>query len=52
MTEQERATLQRVNLRVKGKILKAKFQQGEERVQTLHSALVDYGMLLLDMRYN
>ena len=52
MTETERAQLQRVNLRVKGKILKAKFQQGEDRVQTLHSALVDYGMLLLDMRYN
>lgn len=52
MTETERAQLQRINLRVKGKILKAKFQQGEDRVQTLHSALVDYGMLLLDMRYN
>lgn len=51
MTDEERAKLQRVNLRVKGKILKSKFEEGDQRVETLHSALLDYGMLLVDLRY-
>ncbi len=51
MTDEERGKLRRVNLRVKGKILKARFEEGDQKIETLHSALVDYGMLLVDLRY-
>jgi hypothetical protein len=48
MTEQERKDLQRANLRVKGLILRARFQSGPDMRATLSEALLHYGCLLAD----
>lgn len=46
MTDEQRKKLQQANLRAKGLILRARFQEGEEQRQTLSEALLHYGFFL------
>ena len=46
MTDRQRQDLRRVNLKVKGLILMARFQTGQEQRNTLAEALLQYGYYL------
>ncbi len=49
MTDDQRQKLQQANLRVKGLILRARFQEGEQQRHTLSEALLHYGFFLADL---